>query len=184
MKLTSLLVALIPMSLLLKLPAYAQIKSTGDADYLLGTWIGMTARIVNDTIQPERHSVSWRIHKIDMKKNQLEMTEFYHKLFAHDSNSIERPRKVYSARLVDKSLFIELKDIKIDTTFTLKLSPKMMQEFQTLQNEKGELVIRNEQVVFFLSRINSDTTNFLPKDQRQKITVDVLPPPPIPHKKQ
>ncbi len=119
-----------------------------------------------------------------MKKNQLEMTEFYHKLFAHDSNSIERPRKVYSTRLVDKSLFIELKDIKIDTTFTLKLSPKMMQEFQTLQNEKGELVIRNEQVVFFLSRINSDTTNFLPKDQRQKITVDVLPPPPIPHKKQ
>ncbi|TCD01269.1 hypothetical protein [Pedobacter psychroterrae] len=106
----------------------------------------MTARIVSDNIPPETHSVNWRIHKIDLKKNQLEMTEFYHKLIAHDSHSIERPRKVYNARLVDKSLFVELKDIKTDTTFTLKLSPKMMQEFQTLQNEIGELVIRGSLV--------------------------------------
>ena len=126
----------------------------------------------------------WRIHKVDIAKDQIEMTEIYYKANVFDTATTEKPRMIYPAKIEDKSLHIQLTDKNADTTFTLKLSPISIDGQHNLRSERGKLRLKDQEVSYALWRINSDTTNRSPKDQKGQVTVIVQPPPPVEPKKQ
>jgi len=164
--------------------AYSQTKDKSDADYFLGTWSGMIGRGATDKLKMDYSIFMWRIHKVDVNKNQIEMTEIYYKASMYDTISTEKPRTIYPARIENKSLYIQLTDMNADTTFTLKLLPVIIDGKQNLQSESGKLLFKNQEVSYMLGKFDSDTTNLPPKDQRKQITVTISPPPPVEPKKQ
>lgn len=125
----------------------------------------------------------WRIHKVNPDKGHIEMTEVYYKANIYDTISTEKPRMIYPARIENNSLYIQLTDVKADTSFTLKLSPTTISGFQCLQSEPGKLRIKNRDIGYSLRKIDSDTANIPPKHERRQITVTVQPPPPVEPKK-
>lgn len=183
MKIISLLLNIIFTCLFFTGTSYSQTKDKSDADYFLGTWSGMIGRGATDKLKMDYSIFMWRIHKVDVNKNQIEMTEIYHKASMYDTISTEKPRMIYPARIENKSLYIQLTDIKADTTFTLKLLPAIIDGKQNLQSEPGKLRFKNQVVNYMLGKFDSDTTNVLPKDQRKQITVTIQPPPPPPSQK-
>lgn len=183
MKTKSPLSTFILLCILFTLPAYSQTKDKSDADYFLGTWSGMIGKSASDKVKMDVSSFIWRIHKVDVNKNQIEMTEIYYKASMYDTISTEKPRMIYPARIDNKSLYIQLTDAKADTTFTLKLLPIIIDGKQNLKSEPGKLRFKYQEVNYMLGKFDSDTTNVLPKDQRRQVTVIVQPPPPVEPKK-
>ena len=184
MKNITLLGSIILLYILITSPVYSQTNNTQkDADYFLGTWSGMIGRIGNDSLKIDYSIFMWRIHKVDIAKDQIEMTEIYYKANVFDTATTEKPRMIYPAKIEDKSLHIQLTDKNADTTFTLKLSPISIEGQHNLQNERGKLRLKDKEVNYMLRRIDSDTTNLPPKDQRKVVTVIVQPPPPVEPKK-
>ena len=184
MKNNTLLSTVLLLYILITSTAYAQTKNTKGADYFLGTWFGMIYRGAIDTVRLDNSMFMWRIHKVDMNKGQIEMTEIFYYASMTDSDCTEKPRMAYPARIDNKSLFIQLTDRKADTTFTLKLSQTVIDGNPFLQSEPGKLRFKNQEVGYLLGKRDNDTTNRSPKDQQGQVTVIVQPPPPVEPKKQ
>ena len=183
MKNITLLTAFILLYFLFTGPVYSQYKNTQkDADNFLGTWTGIITRGAAYNAKPDYSTLVWRIHKVDIDGDQIEMTEIYYK-GVNDTVSSEKPRMIYPARLANKSLHIQLTDRTADTTFTLKLSPITINEKQNLRSEPDKLRFKDQEVSYMIEKVDSDTTNMPPKDQRKVVTVIVQPPPPVEPKK-
>ena len=182
MKNITLLTVFILLYFLFTGPVYSQSKITQkDADNFLGTWTGIISRGATNIAKMDYSVLLWRIHKVDIDKNQIEMTEIYYKAVS-DTVSTDKLRMIYPARIENKSLHIQLTDR--DTTFTLKLLPMIIDGKQNLRSEPGILRFKDQEVSYMIEKVDSDTTNLPPKDQRKVVTVIVQPPPPMDPKKQ
>lgn len=162
---------------------YSQTKDKSDANYFLGTWSGMVGRSATDKLKMDYSIFIWRIHKVDTDKDQIEMTEVYYKPSMYDTISTEKPRMSYLARIEGKSLSIQLTDLEADTTFMLKLSPDTISGMQYLKSEPGKLRFQNRKVGYVIRKIDDDSGDVPPKDQRMQVEVIVQPPPPVEPKK-
>ena len=182
MKNNTLLTIFVLLFILLSSPAYSQTTTTKDADYFLGTWSGGISRIATENGKMDMSSIMWRIHKVDATKNQIEMTEISYRASVYDTVSTEKPRMIYTGTIENKCLHIKLTHAQADTSFMLKLSPRTIDGSSYLRSERG-LRIKNREVSYMLGKLDSDTTNVLPKDQRKEVTVIVQPPPPVEPKK-
>lgn len=93
------------------------------ADSLLGTWAGSFNRLSDNVENRRQTPIIWRIHKIDMAKEQVELTEIGNQF--SNGAIIDNPKKsTYRGLLEDSCLVIEFDKQKKDKNMTLTLRVK------------------------------------------------------------
>lgn len=179
MKIIKILTAFPLLLLFFANPVYSQTKTTINLDSIPGTWVGMIAK-------PTGHNaaivaqVIWRIHQVDRNSDEMQMSETIIKFNTKDTVIVERPRMRYSARLQDTSLIVQIKDLATTTSSAIKLTMSEIEGTSFLMGKVGE---KDEETHYSLWKMNSDTTNVMPKVQMKQNDVTLTPPPPVPPKK-
>lgn len=148
------------------------------ADSLTGTWAG-TFRQINANSENRQDTFFWRIHKIDVAKKQVELTEIGN----HFSNgfTIDDPKKsTYRGFFEKNRLVIEFKGEKSNTNITLRLEIKRMDGMLMLQEISApDIKTGQSTLICMLGKISDDTSKYQKPKKGEEVEVAIASPPPL-----
>jgi hypothetical protein len=146
------------------------------ADSLLGTWAGSFNRL-SDYVENRRQTpIMWRIHKIDIGKKEIELTEIGQRLF--DGSIIDNPEKsTYTGFFKDSCLVIEFDKQKKDKNMTLTLRIKRLDRMLVLQEISApDKNTGRSTLICMLGKISSDSSKYQ-KPKKGEVEVVITAPP-------
>lgn len=134
---------------------YGQDGVQNPSNYVLGTWVGVVAQDEKDI-----RSVSWRIHRVDNIKNEIELTEI--SPFFGSSSRIKPQKTIYKGGSSSTFLTIVMNDIgeaPLDLRFKIYQEDGALRLTNTDEkhSNKGRFIVN-----FF--KLNSDTSTYVPLD--------------------
>lgn len=148
------------------------------ADSLTGTWAGSFTQLSDNSKNKHQNSFMWRIHKIDVAKQQVELTEIGNHF--NDGSIIDNPKKLtYKGYIEDNCLVIEFNSQKTNSNTTFRLQIKrmdgmlMLQEISAPDDKTGESTL-----IGMLGKISNDISTYT-KPKEGEIEVAIAAPPPI-----
>jgi len=148
------------------------------ADSLTGTWAG-TFRQINDNSENRQNTFIWRIHKIDIARKQVELTEIGN----HFNNGlkIDDPKKsTYRGFFEKNRLVIEFKGKKSNTDITFRLEIKRMDGMLMLQEISApDIKTGQSTLICMLGKISDDTSKYQKPKKGEEVEVATASPPPL-----
>lgn len=153
----------------------AQNTQTDTLNKFTGTWVGVATKQRNENEIYRPYSVSWRIHRIDNSKNQIELTEIGQRFESYDEIK-KTKRATYKGNVDKDSLFIEIRNHTSKSKYLVKLGLKQNEGHSALVGTV-EHVGTNESMMFLLTKISDDTSKYITPIKSTQVIITPPPPP-------
>ena len=157
--------------------AMAQSKQTDTLNKFTGTWLGVATKRLNENEIHRPYSITWRIHRIDNSKKQIELTEINQRFESYDE--IKKPkRSIYNGYVDNETLSIEIRNPITKNKYLVKLNLKQNEDHSILAGTV-ESIATKDSLMFMLNKISDDTSKYVKLSEEVEVEVIVMPPPPI-----
>ena len=162
MKIKKLLTLIAVLLLYIIPPVYAQTATKINLDSIPGTWSGMIVKSDNEGNAKMAAHVNWRISQVNQVKNKIVIAEALLKFNIKDTVALDREGAEYTFSLKDTALVIQLKDMETSNLFSIQLNMEKQEGYYIL---KGDAEEKAGKVHYGLFKVDSNTTNVIPKMQ-------------------